>query len=469
MTVRTLTSLALLAVSAVLFGCDVSQSSEPDGSAASAGTPPAVGGSASAGAPAAGGALSNSGGATLSNGGALASNGGASGNIGAAGAPSGSAGADPCAGAVTPTPAANGANFPFPQNRANHCALPTTLACLKTQNTQIAADYARWKTTFVTTTGAGGALRVQRDATDNNDTVSEGIGYGMLAAVYMADKATFDGLWSFAKAHFNGKGLMNWKITSSGSVAGDGQNGATDADEDMAWALVMADKQWGGTYLTDAKTLINAIYANEVEAGSFVLKPGDAFGGSDTLNPSYLAPSYYRVFGAVTNQAGWAQVVEKSYAILAAAANPQTGLVPDWCTASGSPASGHSANYTYDACRTPYRVALDYCENGEPRALAFASKVVGFFATSTPNAMKDGYTLSGSATGTVFGQMAFTAPMSVAATVDPKFATFAAQAQVSLSSKSLSQDKGTYSYFNASWGLIGMLTLSGNFGDLRSF
>lgn len=122
------------------------------------------------------------------------------------------------------------------------------------------------------------------------------------------------------------------------------------------------------------------------------------------------------MFGAVTNQAGWAQVVEKSYAILAAAANPQTGLVPDWCTA-----------------------------------------------------MKDGYTLSGSATGTVFGQMAFTAPMSVAATVDPKFSTFAAQAQVSLSSKSLSQDKGTYSYFNASWGLIGMLTLSGNCANLRRF
>jgi endo-1,4-beta-D-glucanase Y len=370
---------------------------------------------------------------------------------------------------VLPTPPANGANFPFPQNRASHCALPAALTCLKTQNAQIVTAYARWKTTFVTASGAGGALRVQRDATDNNDTVSEGIGYGMLASVYMADKATFDGLWAYAKAHVNGKGLMNWKINSSGSVAGDGQNGATDADEDMAWALLMADKQWGGAYLNGATTLINAIYANEVESGSFVLKPGDAFGGSDTLNPSYLAPSYYRVFGAVTGQAGWLQVVEKSYAILAAAANPQTGLVPDWCTASGGPASGHSANYTYDACRTPYRVALDYCENAEPRALAFTSKVVGFFATGTPNAMKDGYTLSGSATGTAFGQMAFTAPMSVAATVDSKFSTFAAQAQVSLSNKSQSQDKGTYSYFNASWGLIGMLTLSGNFGNLRGY
>ena len=30
---------------------------------------------------------------------------------------------------------------------------------------------------------------------NGNDTVSEGIAYGMLFAVYMGDKATFDGLW----------------------------------------------------------------------------------------------------------------------------------------------------------------------------------------------------------------------------------------------------------------------------------
>ena len=38
----------------------------------------------------------------------------------------------------------------------------------------------------------GGGLRVQRPE-NGNDTVSEGIAYGMLMAVYMDDKATFDG------------------------------------------------------------------------------------------------------------------------------------------------------------------------------------------------------------------------------------------------------------------------------------
>ena len=445
----------------VLAACDASQSSESD----DAGAPPAAGGNgALAGSPAVG-----AGGKTASAGGASghAAGAGTAGDSSSGGA---AAGAGPC---VDPTPsvAANGNNFPFPQSRANHCALPTKLACVNAQNTQVSAAYARWKSTFVTATGAGGALRVNRGMPDNNDTVSEGIAYGMLFAVYLADKPTFDGLFTYAKAHFNDKGLMNWKINSDGNVSGDGQNGATDADEDMAWALLMADKQWGGTYLADATKLINSIYANEVEGGSFVLKPGDAFGGSSIMNPSYLAPSYYREFAKVTSQAGWLQVVEKSYAILAAAANPQTGLVPDWCTSSGGPAAGHSSNYSYDACRTPYRIALDYCQNAEPRALAYANKVVGFFATATPSAIKDGYTLAGAATGKSFGQMSFMAPMSVAATADPdgKFMQFAAQGQVALVSKSQSQDGGAYSYYNASWGLLGMLTLSGNFSNLRSF
>ena len=142
--------------------------------------------------------------------------------------------------------------------------------------------------------------------------------------------------------------------------------------------------------------------------------------------------------------------------------------MPDWCTSSGAPTSGHSANYSYDACRTPYRITLDYCQNAEPRALAYANKVVGFFATATPSAIKDGYTLAGVATGKSFGAMSFMAPMSVAATADPdgNFMQFAAQGQGALASKSQSQDCGAYSYYNASWG---MLTLSGNFGNLRSF
>ena len=79
---------------------------------------------------------------------------------------------------------------------------------------------------------------------DNNDTVSEGMAYGMLFAVYMNDKATFDGLWTQAQARRNGKGLLRWHYDGNGSPIGSGaDNAATDADEDAAFALIMAGKQ----------------------------------------------------------------------------------------------------------------------------------------------------------------------------------------------------------------------------------
>ncbi|MDP9151430.1 MAG: glycosyl hydrolase family 8, partial [Myxococcota bacterium] len=52
--------------------------------------------------------------------------------------------------------------------------------------------YQKWKARFVVP--AAGGFRVQRPES-NNDTVSEGIGYGMLIAVSMNDQPRFDGLW----------------------------------------------------------------------------------------------------------------------------------------------------------------------------------------------------------------------------------------------------------------------------------
>ena len=92
---------------------------------------------------------------------------------------------------------------------------------------------------FVTSNGAGGFLRVQSPQ-HSGGTVSEGIGYGMIAAVYASDRPTFDGLWGYAKLHFDTDGLMNWQISSSGSIVG--MNSATDADEDIAWAKNATDR-----------------------------------------------------------------------------------------------------------------------------------------------------------------------------------------------------------------------------------
>ena len=110
------------------------------------------------------------------------------------------------------------------------------------------AAYQNWKNTLVTTSGAKGYRRVARSATETlpNDTVSEGIGYGMILAVYMNDQSLFDDLWHYEQQFLDANGLMNWDIDPTGNVVQPtGTGAATDADEDMAWALLMADRQWG--------------------------------------------------------------------------------------------------------------------------------------------------------------------------------------------------------------------------------
>lgn len=272
------------------------------------------------------------------------------------------------------------------------------------------ASYNTWKTNFVESC-SNGRFRVKFD--NSSETVSEGIAYGMLLTAYKADKVTFDGFWNYYKDNRNGNGVMNWKIGGcSGTI---GQNGATDAELDAAMALIVADFQWGSTgtinYRADALALIAAMKAHEIEANTFVLKPGDVFGGSTLTNPSYFSPAYYRAFGVFSNDvAFWNNVATKAYEVINANLtqnNAVGGLVSDWCQASGAYSSqaGGYANqgqrYTYDAARTPWRIATDYVWYGNNSGKVYAKKCSDFVRVTlggTAN-IKDGYFQNGNLSG----------------------------------------------------------------------
>jgi endo-1,4-beta-D-glucanase Y len=361
---------------------------------------------------------------------------------------SGGTGTTTC-GPQSPAPAANGANFPFPQHRlAASCGYPTTC-----NDADVMASWNTYKSKMIVSSGGG--LRVQRPE-NSNDTVSEGIAYGMVFAVYMADKTTFDGLWTYAKSHRDGNGLMNWHIDSGGSTVGNGA--ATDADEDMAFALVMADKQWGG-YQSDATALVNAILSHEVD-GSNMLRPDDS-GGTTDENPSYFAPAYYRVFQAYTGQSRWAQVIDSVYTVLNKCANANTGLVPDWCTPS-SGAAARGSHYGYDAARTPFRIAEDACWNNESRAVSYLAKLAQFFNGIGGTGIRDGYNLDGTAAST-FVSSAFEGPAGTSAM--PSGATYATFIQTIYTRAVVVAKAGTsssYNYYNGSWAIMTMMLMTGN-------
>jgi endo-1,4-beta-D-glucanase Y len=384
-----------------------------------------------------------------------------------------------------PTPAANGANFPFPQNRhSSRCSYPNY------RNSQVKAAYEKWKTETVTADGAGGFLRVKRSkepGLEPNSTVSEGIAYGMLIAVYMGDQPLFDALWKYEQLWLNENGLMDWYIRADGTGRGEnGKGAASDADEDMAWALLMADRQWGGkgslgdSYLNIAKKQIDLVYNHEIQDDR-LLKPGDGWGDWSTANPSYFAPSYYRVFAKVSGNDKWNQVLQTSYEVLekslnAANGNMSNGLVPAWCTGDGVPNAGVWMNnpaapthYQYDSCRTPFRIGLDYCDNGEPRAQSYVAKTSQFFAGIGAKNVVDGYNLDGTprpehqSGGNQSRQSAaFLGPAAVGAMNNASFMPFIQEGYDGVATMNLLVGGD---YYDLSWTVISLLMMSGNFLD----
>jgi endo-1,4-beta-D-glucanase Y len=247
-------------------------------------------------------------------------------------------------------------------------------------NFNVGTWYASWKSKFYQDCG-NGQSRIA-SAVGSAETFSEGIGYGMLLAVGNDDRDALDKLWAYYKAHVDSNGLMNWKIDACTTTVW-GQNAAADGDEDAAMALVQADAKWGG-YKTEATNLINAIKNHETVAGSpSYLLPGDAVGGwaAGTVNPSYFAIGYWHVWASYVNDPFWNQLASDAYTMLASfqsltISNSTGALVPDWGMSSGQ--NPNNSGYSYDACRTPWRVAVDYAWFGTSAAQTFLQNVSSY-------------------------------------------------------------------------------------------
>ncbi len=231
--------------------------------------------------------------------------------------------------------------------------------------------YNAWKTNYVEEC-SGGKYRVLFGPDENQNTVSEGIAYGMLLSVYAADKTLFDGLWAYYKQFKNGNGVMDWKISGcDGGVVSSGA--ATDAELDAAMALIIAAEQWGdNTYMDDARVLIQAIKNTEMASDGQTLN-GDQWGNTNTCrNPSYQAPAYYTQFAKVDtdNATFWSTTaVNAASTLLLANRNSTSGLVSNWCDNTGTENScgntgSGAAGYGADACRNPWRMATDYLWHG---------------------------------------------------------------------------------------------------------
>jgi endo-1,4-beta-D-glucanase Y len=247
---------------------------------------------------------------------------------------------------------------------------------------ELQVEYANWKAVHVESCANGSSIVV-----NEGGVLSEGIAYGMLLSVAMADQALFDGLWKFYQGHLDKNGLMNWKTAKCEAPGNNNANAATDADLDAAMALIQASSRWPGptsSYLAKAEVLAAKIIQFETDMcnGRRVLRPGDAFGGcsdksNPRINPSYFSPGYYKVFAHYfgAQAATWSALSDASYQLFAIYQARMNNLVPDW---SGPDGSDKGEPYSYDACRTPWRVAVDYAWTGDTRAKIFMQNIASW-------------------------------------------------------------------------------------------
>jgi len=376
------------------------------------------------------------------------------------------------------------------------CVYPTAY-----NNNDVMAAYTKWKADLVVAdAGAGGFQRVQRTstgtfpdgvsaATPANSTVSEGIGYGMLIAVYMGDRTLFDNLWKYSQLHLDSNGLMNWSIAADGKTTSGQSGGATDADEDIAWALAMADKQWGSSgglnYLNLAKTQIAAIWNHEIY-DSKLAGPGDSWGPTNlynNINISYFAPAYYRLFKQLDSGHAWEAVTQTVYdtianTLISANKNTTNGLVPGWSTSTGGSSSAGPFNYQYDACRTPFRIGIDWCLEGGPaagaatalnpaRAQAYVALTSSFFSGVGAANIVDGYNLDGTPMSsanpvTKAQSAAFIGPAGVGAMSSATYQSFL-NASYNLVKTNTLLVGGAY--YEECWTVMSLLMMTGNFLD----
>jgi endo-1,4-beta-D-glucanase Y len=231
------------------------------------------------------------------------------------------------------------------------------------------------------------------DPSLDNITTSEGQSYTMLRSVWMDDDVTFDRSWQWTKDNLKkeDRWVFAWRFgeRSDGSWGVQtelgGNNSATDADTDIALALILAYARWGNeTHLEEARAILADLWhyhvieingtpyllANDVEK-AFVKS-------SYNINPSYFAPYAYRIFAQIDQERDWLALADSSYEVLEAV-TPQGGLPPDWIRVAArtgvllppDPESTYTANYGFEAIRIPWRIALDALWFETPEATTY--------------------------------------------------------------------------------------------------
>jgi endo-1,4-beta-D-glucanase Y len=220
------------------------------------------------------------------------------------------------------------------------------------------------------------------DRTRNGGEVtSEGQAYALLRAAWSDDRATFERVLSWTDTHLRrADGLLSWRWAADGGGRVLDANSATDADQDLAFALIVAAFRFERPdYLRLATHTVRAIrtVARVEVPGGWFPSAGNWATADRVVNLSYFTPYAYAYFDALDPEGRWNDVTAAGYDLLGAALVSPRRLPPDFMTvardgalsAPADPALGRT--FSFDAVRTYWRVALDCRLHARERACRY--------------------------------------------------------------------------------------------------
>jgi endo-1,4-beta-D-glucanase Y len=378
---------------------------------------------------------------------------------------------------------------PFPQHVRYYSGtiIPNLVPQKQLDNT-VKSFYILWKERYINTNCNNGQYYVWFEKPGQKQSVSEGQGYGMMIVALMAgyDKkaqATYDGLYKYYKAHPSTRSqqLMAWAQNKNcKDISG---SSATDGDMDIAYSLLLADKQWGSggaiNYLSEAKAMIAAIMKQEINAKTFSVMLSnsvehDSKDYFDTRTSDFM-PAHFKEFKKAGNDANWDKTIDRNYALfklMQTRFSPDAGLLPDFIQHTDQkpvPAKAHylesvyDGAYNYNACRVPWRVATDYILYGDKRSKAVVDKINTWIRQTTsgnPDNISAGYSLQGNdLKNRYFEALSFIAPFAVSAMVDQKNQTWLNNIWDYL----IKFDLDGFDYYDNSIKMLNMIIISGNY------
>jgi endo-1,4-beta-D-glucanase Y len=383
-------------------------------------------------------------------------------------------------------------NIPFPAHSiyAAETLIPNHISQFR-QDDLVRGAYDAWKNSYLLPVPAKeGTLQMYRVSAGKkrkNKTYSEGQGYGMILAVYMAGyepkaQVIFDGLWLFAKNHPRriDKRFMAYQVP----VSKNRRDSSFDGDCDMALAMLLANSQWGSSgrinYLEEALSLIRALMEMAIGKDSKLPMLGDWVKSNGKRYNQYshrssdIMPAHFKAFYKATGDKQWQEVVHRSKILIEhmqTSYSPDTGLLPDFMVGSSGmhtnykPAvsryleSKYDGQYFYNAARVPWRLSFDALLNNDAVSLVQVKRIAEWAVKKSggrPLNIRPGYRLNGKRLGNDnYISKAFIAPLGIAAMATGEHQNFVNN--IFDLCTTLPQD-----YYEDTIGLLCLLLMTGN-------